>query len=240
MSHPGLPRPERPRRLLVIVAHPGDAEPAIFGSVALWVADGAVAHLVCCTSGDAGADAATTDPLALAARREVEQREAAEIVGFEAVTFLHRPEGALANDLALREQLVRLIRAFRPDVVAAPDPRVLIHEDGLIHADGPVNHVDHREAGFAAIDAVSPAARNPMAFPHLVTSEGLQPHRTERLYLFGSDRPTAVVDVSAMLHVKTRAVRIHQGQVLLEPTPTDEPRPTDIQSTEAFRVIDLR
>ena len=198
-----LPRAERPRRLLVIVAHPGDAEPAIGGSIAAWAAEGTVVQLVCCTSGDAGAVDATTDPLALAARREAEQRTAAEIVGFERVTFLHRPEGALANDLALREQLVRVIRGFGPDVVAAPDPRVLIydvgsvHTDGAIHADSPVNHVDHREAGLAAIDAVSPAAHNPMAFPHLVTSEGLQPHRTERLYLFGSDRPTAVVESQA-------------------------------------------
>ena len=30
------------------------------------------------------------------------------------VTFLHQPDGALANDLALREQLVREIRTFRP------------------------------------------------------------------------------------------------------------------------------
>ena len=92
-----------------------------------------------------------------------EQRAAADIVGYEDVTFLHRPDGALANDLALREQLVRIIRTFRPDAVAASDPRVLIHERGF------VNHVDHREAGAAAIDAVYPAAQNAMAFPHLVT-----------------------------------------------------------------------
>ena len=44
------------------------------------------------------------------------------IVGYEGVTFLHQPDGALANDLALREQLVREIRTFRPDAVLATDP----------------------------------------------------------------------------------------------------------------------
>ena len=33
--------------------------------------------------------------------------------------------------------------------------------------DGGVNHTDHRAAGLAAVDAVYPAARNPMAFPSL-------------------------------------------------------------------------
>ena len=77
---------------------------------------------MCCTSGDAGADDPDTDPLELARLREAEQRAAAAIVGYEAVTFLHRPDGALENDLALREQLVRLIREFRPDAVLTMDP----------------------------------------------------------------------------------------------------------------------
>ena len=57
------------------------------------------------------------------------------------VTFLHQPDGALANDLALREQLVREIRTFRPDAVLAVDPET------LFHGDGGVNHIDHRAAG---------------------------------------------------------------------------------------------
>jgi LmbE family N-acetylglucosaminyl deacetylase len=198
---------DRPQRLLVIVAHPDDVDFGIAGSVAGWVAEGTVARLVCCTSGDQGSEDAAADPLEVAATREAEQRAAAAIVGFEEVTFLHRPDGALANDLALREQLVRLIRTFRPDAVAAPDPRVLIHGVGM------VNHVDHREAGAAAIDAVYPAAQNPMAFPHLVNAEGLQPHHVHRLYLFWSDQPTAVVDISATIEVKLRALRAHRSQL---------------------------
>ena len=48
-------------------AHPGDADRALAGSVARWVAEGGVAHLVCCTSGDASADDASADPLEVAA-----------------------------------------------------------------------------------------------------------------------------------------------------------------------------
>ena len=93
---------DRPDRLMVIVAHPDDADFGPSGTVARWVRAGSVAHLVCCTSGDAGADDPRTDPLELARIRETEQRAAAAHVGYEDVTFLHQPDGALANDLALR------------------------------------------------------------------------------------------------------------------------------------------
>ena len=107
----------------MIVAHPDDADFGVAGTIAAWVRAGTTAQLVCCTSGDAGADDATTDPLDLARLREDEQRAAAAVVGYEEVVFLHRPDGALDNDLALREQLVRVIRQFQPDAVVAMDPR---------------------------------------------------------------------------------------------------------------------
>src|SRR6187399_1180173 len=93
---------DRPERLMVIVAHPDDADFGPAGTVAAWVRAGSVAHLVCCTSGDAGSDDPRTDPLELARTREAEQRAAAAHVGYEAVTFLHQPDGALVNDLVLR------------------------------------------------------------------------------------------------------------------------------------------
>lgn len=179
---------ERPARLLVIVAHPRDADRALGGVVASWVAHGTQAWLVCVTSGDGRSDDAGADPLELAAAIERAQRATAATIGYTAVTFLHRPEGALVNDLALREQLVRQIRSTRPDAVATHDPRVIVSDDGY------VNHVDHRECGAAAIDAVSPAAANALAFPSLVRSESLGPHRVARLYLFWSERPTVRVD----------------------------------------------
>lgn len=200
-----VPHEERPARFMVIVAHPDDADFGVAGTAARWIDAGSVGALVCLTSGDAGGDDAGVDPLELARTREEEQRWAAAIVGYVEVTFLHQPDGALANDLAVREQLVQRIRAFRPDAVMTNDPTVLFHEDGY------VNHADHRAAGMAAVDAVYPAARNPMAFPHLVRA-GLAPHRVEALYLFGTDRPGAWVDITATLERKTEALRRHRSQ----------------------------
>jgi LmbE family N-acetylglucosaminyl deacetylase len=232
---------ERPQRVMVIVAHPDDADFGPAATVALWVDAGSVAHLVCCTSGDAGSDDPRTDPLELARRREDEQRAAARQVGYEEVTFLHRPDGALENDLALREQLVRLIRSFRPDAVLTMDPTVLIHADGFIA------HTDHRAAGAAAVDAVYPAARNAMAFPHLAIHEGLEPHVVNRLYLFWSDQPTAWVDVTATLDRKIAALREHVSQIR-EPEKLDERvrewvredgQQVGVEAAERFRLVSL-
>jgi LmbE family N-acetylglucosaminyl deacetylase len=198
---------ERPARVLVIVAHPDDADFGVAGTMARWIGAGTVARMVCCTSGDAGADDATIDPLELARTREAEQRAAAQVVGYEGVDFLHRPDGALENDLALREQLVRIIRRFKPDAVMAMDPTVVIHEDGF------VQHVDHRNAGMAAIDAVYPAARNAMAFPSLVTTEGLAPWEVNQIYLFFTDKPNAWVDITQTIETKIAALRAHTSQL---------------------------
>jgi LmbE family N-acetylglucosaminyl deacetylase len=196
----------RPDRFMVIVAHPDDADFGPAATAARWIDAGSQGWLVCCTSGDQGGEDPDADPLALAAGREAEQRAAVAVVGYAGVTFLHGPDGALANDLALREQLVREIRTFRPDAVLASDPEVVFYHDGG------VNHTDHRAAGLAAVDAVYPAARNPMAFPDLARS-GLVAHRVRRLYLFWSERSNVWVDVTATLERKVEALRAHRSQI---------------------------
>jgi LmbE family N-acetylglucosaminyl deacetylase len=200
------PHDWRPDLFMVIVAHPDDADFGPAGTAARWIDAGSVGWLVCCTSGDQGGEDPDADPMALALEREAEQRAAAGIVGFAGITFLHMPDGALANDLALREQLVREIRTFRPDAVLATDPETIFYRDGG------VNHTDHRAAGMAAVDAVYPAARNPMAFPHLAR-EGLAKHKVRRLYLFWSARATVWVDTSATIDRKLAALRCHASQI---------------------------
>lgn len=231
----------RPERVMVIVAHPDDADFGPAGTVARWVRAGTVAHLVCCTSGDAGADDARTDPLDLARLRESEQRAAATHVGYEAVTFLHQPDGALANDLALREQLVRLLRTFRPDAVLAPDPTVVITSGGH------VQHTDHRAAAMAALDAVYPATRNALAFPHLVIHEGLEPHVVRWMYLFWTERPDTWVDISATMDVRLAALHEHVSQIRdpegfderIRAWSAEEAGPLGVEAVDSFRLLDL-
>jgi LmbE family N-acetylglucosaminyl deacetylase len=232
---------ERPERVMVIVAHPDDADFGPAGTVARWVRAGSVAHLVCCTSGDAGADDPRTDPLELARIREAEQRAAAVHVGYAEVTFLHQPDGALANDLALREQLVRRIRTFRPDAVLAPDPTVVISRSGHIQ------HTDHRAAAMAALDAVYPAARNALAFPQLVIHEDLEPHAVRWMYLFWTDRPDAWVDISDTMDIKLAALHEHASQIRdpdgfddgIREWAAEDAGQFGVAAVDPFRVLDL-
>src|SRR4029078_3125633 len=160
---------------MVIAGHPDDADFGPAGTAARWIDEGSTGWLVCCTSGDAGGEDPDADPLELAALREREQRAAAEVVGYAGVTFLHMPDGALANDLILREHLVREIRTFRTDAVLATDPETLFHRDRG------VTPRDHRASAFAAVDAACPAARNPMAVPWLARAD-VAPHPVRRVH----------------------------------------------------------
>jgi LmbE family N-acetylglucosaminyl deacetylase len=191
---------------MVIVGHPDDADFGPAGTAAAWIGAGAEGWLVCCTSGDAGGEDPNLDPLELARAREDEQRKAARIVGYAGVTFLHQPDGNLVNDLPLREMLVREIRTFMPDAVLCGDPEV------VIHSGGGVNHTDHRAAAMAAVDAVYPAARNPMAFSWLAAN-GLAAHRVRRLYLMWSNRPDVWIDVTATADRKIEALESHASQL---------------------------
>lgn len=203
---PSQPHAWRPARFMVIAAHPDDADFGPAATAAAWIDQGSVGWLVCCTSGDQGGEDPNMDPLELAAIREREQRAAAAVVGYEGVTFLHMPDGALVNDLILREHLVREIRTFRPDAVLATDP------ENTFPREAGVNHTDHRAAGWAAADAVYPAARNPMAFPWLAKG-GLGKHVVRRLYFFWTHRPNAYVDITATVGRKLDALRCHESQI---------------------------
>ena len=223
---------------MVITAHPDDAEFGPAATAAKWIDEGSVGWLVCCTSGDQGGEDPEADPLELALLREEEQRAAAAIVGYQGVSFLNQPDGALANDLALRELLVREIRTFRPDAILATDP------EAIFYADRGVNHTDHRAAGMAAVDAAYPAARNPMAFPWLAR-DGLAPHRVRRLYLFWSNAATVRIDVSATIGRKLDALRAHASQ-LKDPAgleerirqwAAEEGQAIGVAAAEALRVI---
>jgi LmbE family N-acetylglucosaminyl deacetylase len=222
----------------VVTAHPDDAEFGPAGTAAAWIEAGSVGRLVCCTSGDQGGEDPALDPLELAATREAEQRAAAAIIGYDEVVFLHQPDGALANELPLREMLVREIRRFRPDAVLTHDPEVLFYRGAG------VNHADHRAAGMAAVDAVFPAARNPMAFPGLARA-GLAAHAVRRLYLFWPNEPTVWVDVGPMLDRKLAALRCHLSQFAdvdgvlgwVRQWVVDDGRTIDAAAAEAFRLI---
>ncbi len=98
--------------------------------------------------------------------------------------------------------LVGLVRRHQPDVVIGPDPTAVFFGDSY------VSHRDHREVGWAVLDAVAPAASTPLYFP----DQG-PPHHVATLLLSGSLEPDAWVDVTGTIEQKISAVACHESRL---------------------------
>lgn len=192
----------RPAVVLAIYAHPDDADVAAGGAMATWARAGAQVHLLIVCDGSKGSYEPSAMPGELRAVRAGELRRAASLLGAASVTGLELPDGEIVNDAALRERLVRHIRELRPDVVLAPDPTATFF-NGVY-----VNHRDHREAGWAVLDAVAPAAAMPLYFPKAGPA-----HAVADLLLSGTLEPDVVVDVGPGLEAKVAAVLAHASQL---------------------------
>ena len=194
------------KKVLLIQAHPDDAEFVCAGTIAKWAKEGAEIRYLSLTSGDKGSSDPNADPVALAATREAEQRRAAEILGVRGVTFMGHADAMLVADLTLRRELVRAIRRFKPDVLLCQDPTVRYVGQGYI------NHPDHVAAGEASLAAVFPSARDRMTFPELL-AEGLEPHKVTEIFLYGAQNPDVWVDITATVETKIAALKAHASQL---------------------------
>ena len=193
---------EAPGRALAVYAHPDDPEVSCGGTLAHWARAGADVRLVVVNAGDKGSPDAATDPAELTERRAREVDAAAAVLGLAGVEQMGLPDGEASNDLALRARLVELIRTHRPDIVVCPDPTAVFFGDSY------VNHRDHREVGWAVVDAVAPAAGSPLYFP-----EAGPPHQVTALLLSGTFEPDVWVDISDSLERKVAAVQCHESRV---------------------------
>ena len=102
------------KRLLVIGAHPDDCDIRCGGTAAAWARAGHVVKFVSCTTGDTGHFKLSREETAT--RRRLEVEEARKALGIAEYEMLDHPCGIQAN-LENREELIRLIRRFGPDVI---------------------------------------------------------------------------------------------------------------------------
>lgn len=199
------PFPEDWQRALCVVAHPDDLEYGAAMAVSKWSAQGKDVAYVLATAGEAGID--SMKPEDAGTVREVEQRKSAAIVGVESVTFLGHPDGVLEYGLALRRDIAREIRRFRPEVLISINAR-LAWGSG-VGGGGALNQADHRALGKALIDAARDAG-NRWVFDELLT-EGFEPWGGARLVAFAaSPEPTHAVDVSGHLDQGISSLRAHR------------------------------
>jgi LmbE family N-acetylglucosaminyl deacetylase len=194
-------------RAMVVFAHPDDAEFLCGGTVALWTGEGSHVEYVCVTDGSAGWNAPDRTRGEIAATREQEMREAADVLGVKDVAFLGFPDGALEVSLGLRRAVTREVRRVRPDVIVTFDPSQLWSGRRYI------NHPDHRAIGEAVLAVVACDAPTRPQFPELL-DEGLEPFKVPALWLATEHRAADLkVDIGTTLDRKVKALRAHRSQI---------------------------
>ena len=189
------------KRVLVITPHPDDAESGAGGTIAKWSSLGADIVLVVCTNGDKGTSDRSISSEQIAEIRKEEQLQSGKLLGLTNIVFLNHPDQGIENGEPFREELVREIRKHRPDVVVTIDPERKW-----------IRHQDHFVTGRVALDAVFPYARDYLAYPELI-AEGLEPHKTLEVYLWGTDDPDVFIDIDEHFEDKLDALYCHASQM---------------------------
>ena len=187
--------------VLVLSAHPDDAEFGAAGSVIRWVDKGLRVVYAIVTDGDKGSSDRSLSPEKLAAVRRQEQAQAAESVGVSEMVHMGYPDQGLEETPGLRKDVVRLLRIYRPRKLVTSDPyrRYLWHRD-------------HRIIGQVAMDAVFPYARDHMAYPDLL-EQGLEPHKVADILFWGADEINHIVDITDTFDRKIEALYKHASQM---------------------------
>lgn len=193
---PALPQPDVRYKvdILLIVGHPDD-DVLVASYVAKAIEqDHRRVAVVYTTRGNAGGNAAGQEQAkALAEIREMEARHSLASYGVNLAWFLRgsdTPGEDVLHSLEAwghgetLEQVVRLIRITRPEVIFTFLPDYAVGE----------NHDDHQAAGVIATEAFD-LAGNPLAFPEQVEAprnrfnisnygEGLRPWQPKKIYYF--------------------------------------------------------
>lgn len=188
----------------MITAHPDDVDFGAAGTVANLTDAGTVVTYCLVTDGQNGGFDTTISRNRMAAIRREEQTKAAAEVGVTDLTFLGHVDGSVEYGMELRHELSRVIRQVRPRVVITQSPEINL---ASVYA----SHPDHVATGQGAWAAVYPDARNPFAFPDLITS-GLEPWAVDEMWIMNHPASDHLVDITPQLDRKVRALLSHASQ----------------------------
>jgi LmbE family N-acetylglucosaminyl deacetylase len=189
--------PDKPLRVIMIGAHPDDAEAKGAGTAALWARAGAEVLMVAVTNGDAGHQSEGGG--ALARRRAAESRRSAEILGVKWRT-LDFHDGEVVPSLEVREAVMRVTREWQADIVISHRPNDY--------------HPDHRYTGQVVQDIAYV-----VAVPNLVPDTPRL--TTNPIFLYFSDRfqkpypftPNVAVNVDPVMELKWKSLDSMDSQM---------------------------
>lgn len=199
------------RKILCVTAHPDDEAANFGGTVSRSSGEGVECKLICLTAGEAARNRGEAkDSAELKALRRDELAASCRLLGFAEhevwdLGDAHLPEAPFYYAAG---RLVAAIRRYRPDLILTMGP------EGSVTA-----HPDHGMAGTLATTAFHWAARD-----RFYPEQGLEPHRTARLYYATAAAqppqfpavwlpfPDVSIEVAEFVERKLEAFRLHRTQ----------------------------
>lgn len=193
------------KRFLFFGAHPDDAEELMGGTAVKLAGNGHVVKFVSMCNGDCGHFSpeyfGEEGGKKLAARRKKEAERSAAVGGVSEYEILDHHDCCIQADLATREEVVRIIRKFKPHVV-------ITHRDCDYHA-------DHRATGRVVMDAAYllkvPLYCQDTPIPEINPVFAYSYDRFTDPSPFKAD---AVVEVDSVLETKLSMMDCHESQFL--------------------------
>jgi LmbE family N-acetylglucosaminyl deacetylase len=171
------------KRILVLSPHPDDESIGCGGTLVRHVSEGDAVHVVFLTSGEKGGHGRSE--AATIRTREREARMAAKILGIRHVEFWQQSDGALRPTPAIVVRLQEKLKRFKPAIIYVTHDREM--------------HPDHRGAVRLLRRALTSVKKSR---PYVLGYEVWTP--IQQL-----DR---IVDISAFMAKKLRAVRAYRSQ----------------------------
>lgn len=204
--------------ILVIAAHPDDAELGCGGTIVKHTALGMKVGILDLTKGELGTRGT-------AETRDEEARAASKIMGISIRENLHLADGFFQNDKESQLVIIRKIRQYQPDIILAN----AISD----------RHPDHGKAATLAYDASFLAGLTKI---ETIDSEGKsqQAWRPKHVYHYIQSafiQPDFIVDVTNEWEKKIEAIRAYRTQ-FFDPN-SSEPQ-TFISSPEFLNFLDAR
>lgn len=205
--------------ILVMAAHPDDAELSCSGTILAYIAQGKKVGIVDFTRGELGTRG--TPEIRLQ-----ESNEATKILGLHARENLGLADGFFQNDQASQLALIEVIRKYRPEIVLAN-----ALED---------RHPDHGKGAKLAIDACFLSGLRMIKTSDSLTKTDQIAWRPKHVYHYIQDRylaPDFVIDITDYWDTKEKSIRAFKSQ-FFDPT-SNEPN-SYISSPEFLSFIQAR
>jgi LmbE family N-acetylglucosaminyl deacetylase len=212
-----------PLRLLILGAHPDDAEFHAGGLAAIYREAGHHVRMISVTNGESGHFRISGKELANL--RRIEARTAGKVIG-ATYDVWDNPDGRLLPTIEVRERIIREIRTYQPDLV-------LTHRLNDYHP-------DHRAVGQAVQDA-SYMVTVPPICPDVpaLRSDAVVGYLPDLFTRPAPLRGDVVIDVGDRMETIVQMLAAHRSQ-FFEWLPYNERRPTEVPYADDDKIVWLR